>query len=74
VPTVADPEWFHAAAPADEHLVLLSPRVWDAEPDSFQYLPNVMTVRFLFEVNALDAVARRHGWQNLAGVDPRDAT
>jgi DNA-binding transcriptional regulator YhcF (GntR family) len=73
VASVADPEWFHAAAPADDHLVLLSPRVWDAEPDSLHDLPNVMTVRFVFDEIALDAVARHHGWHPVERVGQQEA-
>lgn len=73
VATVADLEWFHAAAPAADHLVLLSPRVWDAEPDSLQDLPNVMTVRLVFDEIALDAVARHHGWQSVEPVGQEEA-
>jgi DNA-binding transcriptional regulator YhcF (GntR family) len=74
VPTVTAPAWFHAAAPAEDHLVLLSPRVWDAEPDWRQDLPNVMTVRFLFDEDALDAVARHHGWQQVGHDAAQEAT
>jgi DNA-binding transcriptional regulator YhcF (GntR family) len=73
VPTVADPAWLRATAPADGCLVLLSPRVWDTEPDSLQDLPNVMTVRFVFDEIALDAVARHHGWQPVERVGQREA-